>query len=58
MKRIHPGENNNNTFRLDSNNFGFIWAMRKQHGNIKQTSDIIWVVCNKLTAHTKKKNCS
>ena len=34
-----------------------LYGLGKQHGNIKQTSNIIWVVCNKLTtvwAPTKK----
>ena len=55
MRRIHPGLKRSSVsiqtilvwFELDG----------KQHGNIKQTSDIIWVVCNKLTtvwAPTKK----
>ena len=43
--------------RLDSNDFGFIWAGVSNMVRCKKTSDIVWVVCNKLTtvwAPTKK----
>ena len=46
-------------FCLDSNDFGFIWAGVATWSVIKQTSDIIRVVCNKLTTVlTPTKNCS
>ena len=43
--------------RLDSNDFGFIWAGEATRSVMKQMSDIMWVVCNKVTtvwAPTKK----
>ena len=45
-------------FRLGSNDSGFIWA-GGSNIVIKQTSDIIWVVCNKLsTVWAPTKDCS
>ena len=39
--------------------FWFYLSWHKQHGNIKQMSEVIWVVCNKLTTvWAPTKNCS
>ena len=46
-------------FRLDSDDFGLIWSGKATWSVIKQTSDIISVVCNKLTTvWAPTKNCS
>ena len=58
----HPPRVKKREFRLDSNDFGFTSSagVSSLVSDMKQTSDITWVVCNKLTTvwSPTKKNCS